>query len=53
MENINLRKATIKDKALVIDFDYTLSKVGFSFAGKIDGLDEGDPELFYYKKLNR
>ena len=26
-----------------------LNKVGFSFAGKIDGLDEGDPELFYFK----
>ncbi len=23
-----------------------LNKVGFSFAGKINGLDEGDPELF-------
>jgi len=28
-----------------------LKKINFSFAGKIDGLDEGDPELFYYKKL--
>ncbi|MEM9982575.1 MAG: GNAT family N-acetyltransferase [Bacteroidota bacterium] len=26
-----------------------LNKAGFSFAGKIDGLDEGDPELFYFK----
>ena len=143
MENISLRKATIKDKALVVDFDYSLNKVehielkreekitkailseecfiiladdravgfvifdyrffdqgwielivveenyrgkgiggqaidlickqsktnkvftstnssntqmqkalhkvGFSFAGKINGLDEGDPELFYFK----
>jgi len=29
-----------------------LTKVGFSFAGKIDGLDDGDPELFYYKETN-
>ena len=29
-----------------------LSKVGFSFAGKINGLDDGDPELFYYKKIH-
>ncbi len=29
-----------------------LSKVGFSFAGKINGLDEGDPELFFYKKTD-
>ncbi|MEM9829155.1 MAG: GNAT family N-acetyltransferase [Bacteroidota bacterium] len=29
-----------------------LNKIGFSFAGKINGLDEGDPELFYYKKMN-
>ena len=28
-----------------------LVKACFSFAGKIDGLDEGDPELFYYKKV--
>ncbi len=26
-----------------------LNKAGFSFAGKIEGLDEGDPELFYFK----
>lgn len=29
-----------------------LNKVGFSFAGKINGLDEGDPELFYYKRTD-
>jgi RimJ/RimL family protein N-acetyltransferase len=146
MENISLRKATIKDKAIVVDFDYSLDKVehiklnreekitkailgeecfiiladnrevgfvifdyrffdqgwieliildeeyrgkgiggktfdlickqcktnkvftstnssntqmqkaltkaGFSFAGKLNGLDDGDPELFYYKKAN-
>ena len=28
-----------------------LNKVGFSFAGKIIGLDEGDPELFYLKRI--
>lgn len=28
-----------------------LTKVGFSFAGKVEGLDEGDPELFYYKQI--
>ena len=28
-----------------------LSKAGFSFAGKIVGLDDGDPELFYYKEI--
>ena len=27
-----------------------LSKAGFSFAGEVIGLDDGDPELFYYKK---
>lgn len=27
-----------------------LAKSGFTFAGKLDGLDEGDPELFYYRK---
>ncbi len=29
-----------------------LSKVDFSFAGKINGLDEGDPELFYFKTID-
>ena len=29
-----------------------LTKSGFTFAGKIDGLDEGDPELFYYKIIS-
>ncbi len=29
-----------------------LNKAGFSFAGKIDGLDDGDPELFYFKKID-
>ena len=33
-----------------IQMQKALSKVGFSFAGKINGLDDGDPELFYYKK---
>jgi RimJ/RimL family protein N-acetyltransferase len=28
-----------------------LTKAGFIFAGKLDGLDEGDPEFFYYKKI--
>jgi len=26
-----------------------LSKIGFVFSGQLDGLDEDDPELFYYK----
>ena len=36
-----------------IQMQKALSKVGFSFAGKITGLDDGDPELFYYKKIKR
>ena len=28
-----------------------LTKAGFTFAGKLDGLDDGDPELFYYKVI--
>lgn len=35
-----------------IQMQKALSKVGFSFAGTINGLDDGDPELFYYKKIN-
>lgn len=27
-----------------------LLKAGFTFAGEIEGLDDGDPEWFYYKK---
>jgi len=29
-----------------------LKKADFSFAGELKGLDEGDPEFFYYKRLN-
>lgn len=29
-----------------------LAKAGFSFAGELHGLDEGDPELFYYKAID-
>ena len=28
-----------------------LAKANFTFAGEINGLDEGDPELFYFRKL--
>ena len=28
-----------------------LTKAGFTFSGKLNGLDEGDPELFYYKRV--
>ena len=34
-----------------IQMQRALAKVGFSFAGEIKGLDDGDPELFYYKKI--
>jgi len=34
-----------------IQMQKALGKAGFSFAGKLDGLDDGDPELFYYKKM--
>ncbi len=30
-----------------------LSKAGFTFAGELIGLDDGDPELFYYKKMEK
>lgn len=30
-----------------------LAKADFSFAGEIKGLDDGDPELFYYKRLTK
>jgi RimJ/RimL family protein N-acetyltransferase len=30
-----------------------LEKAEFSFAGELTGLDEGDPELFYYKRLDK
>jgi len=33
-----------------IQMQKTLTKAGFAFAGKVEGLDGGDPELFYYKK---
>lgn len=30
-----------------------LVKAGFSFAGELCGLDDGDPEWFYYRKADR
>lgn len=36
-----------------IQMQKALTKVGFTFAGKIDGLDDGDTELFYYKMIER
>ncbi|NBC25049.1 MAG: GNAT family N-acetyltransferase [Bacteroidetes bacterium] len=27
-----------------------LAKAGFSFSGELNGLDDGDPELFYFKR---
>ena len=35
-----------------IPMQRALSNIGFTFAGEIIGLDEGDPELFYYKISN-
>ena len=35
-----------------IPMQRALTKSGFTFAGKIDGLDDGDPELFYYKMVS-
>ncbi len=32
-----------------IQMQKALTKAGFTFAGKLIGLDEGDPELFYFK----
>jgi len=29
-----------------------LTKMDFVYSGILEGLDEGDPEIFYYKKLN-
>lgn len=36
-----------------IQMQKALTKIGFSFAGKLIGLDDGDPELFYYKRLTK
>lgn len=30
-----------------------LTKADFAFTGKLNGLDDGDPELFYYKKVKK
>ena len=34
-----------------IQMQKVLSKLGFSFSGKLIGLDEDDPELFYVKRV--
>jgi GNAT superfamily N-acetyltransferase len=36
-----------------IQMQRALNKAYFSFAGELNGLDDGDPEFFYYKKLNK
>lgn len=36
-----------------IPMQKALAKAGFSFAGKLIGLDDGDPELFYYKEIKK
>lgn len=33
-----------------IPMQKALTKAGFTFAGELIGLDDGDPELFYFKK---
>jgi RimJ/RimL family protein N-acetyltransferase len=35
-----------------VQMQRALEKAAFTFAGEIKGLDDGDPELFYYKKIN-
>jgi GNAT superfamily N-acetyltransferase len=30
-----------------------MDKLGFSKSGQVDNLDEGDPEIFYFKKLDQ
>jgi RimJ/RimL family protein N-acetyltransferase len=34
-----------------IQMQKALGKVGFTFAGEINGLDDGDPEWFYYNTI--
>jgi len=34
-----------------IQMQKALTKADFTFAGELNGLDEGDPERFYFKKL--
>jgi len=36
-----------------IQMQKSLTNAGFTFAGKLNGLDDGDPELFYYKKREK
>jgi ribosomal protein S18 acetylase RimI-like enzyme len=35
-----------------IQMQRALENADFTFAGELKGLDDGDPELFYYKKCN-
>jgi len=35
-----------------IPMQKALNKIGFSFAGELVGLDDGDPELFYFKRID-
>jgi len=47
----NTSKVFTSTNSSNVPMQQALTKAGFSFAGEIVGLDDGDPELFYYKKI--
>lgn len=50
-EQCNSDKVFTSTNRSNIQMQRALTKADFSFAGELNGLDDGDPELFYYKKL--
>ena len=49
-QQCNADKVFTSTNSSNLPMQQALTKAGFVFAGKIDGLDKGDPELFYYRE---
>jgi len=47
----NTNKVFTSTNASNIPMQQVLNKIGFTFSGKLIGLDYRDPELFYYKTI--
>ena len=52
-EQCNTNKVFTSTNSSNTRMQSALAKADFSFAGELIGLDDGDPELFYYKRLTK
>jgi len=51
-EKRNTNKVFTSTNNSNVPMQKALTNAGFIFSGKLEGLDEGDPEIFYYRKEN-